>query len=303
VTATVSFAALGTTAVLSVTDPPALAAALVEVEHELAEIDLACSRFRPDSELVRVNRARGRGVRVGPRLAEAIAVAMRAAEATDGLVDPTVGGSLRRLGYDQTFALVLARDGHSFTASRRAAPGWRRVELEPEEHTVRLPVGVELDLGATAKALAADRSARAAAASAGCGVLVGLGGDVAVAGKPPSGGWAIGVGDDHAGAAQTAVAIRTGGVASSSTTVRRWYAGAAELHHVIDPRTGSPAASPWRTVTVAAASCVDANIASTAAIVAGEGAPAWLEQRHLPARLVALDGTTTHVAGWPEDVA
>jgi thiamine biosynthesis lipoprotein len=303
VSATLSFAALGTTAVLSVTDPPALAAARVEVERELAEIDLACSRFRPDSELVQVNRARGRRVRVGPRLAEAIALALHAAEATDGLVDPTVGGALRSLGYDRTFALVVARDGHAFTAYRRCAPGWRQVELEPEEHTVRIPVGVELDLGATAKALAADRSARAAAASAGCGVLVGLGGDVAVAGKAPPAGWSIGVGDDHGGAAQTTVAIRAGGVASSSTTVRRWYAGAAELHHVVDPRTGSPAASSWRTVTVAAASCVDANVASTAAIVAGDSARAWLEQRHLPARLVALDGTTTHVAGWPEDPA
>jgi thiamine biosynthesis lipoprotein ApbE len=303
VTATASFRAIGTTATIAVADAPALAPARALLERELAEIDAACSRFRADSELARLNRASGRRVRVGARLADALAVALQAAEASGGLVDPTVGASMRTLGYDRTFLLVLRRDGDRLDARVSTVPGWRRVELDLERRTVRVPAGTELDLGATAKALAADRAAHAAAAAVGCGVLVALGGDVAVAGEAPPDGWPVGVGDDHAGPAQATVAVRSGGVASSSTSVRRWRAGEIELHHVLDPRTGAPAATPWRTATVAAASCVDANVASTAAIVAGADAPRWLEERRLPARLVSVGGTCTCVGGWPEQDA
>jgi len=94
----------------------------------------------------------------------------------------------------------------------------------------------------------------------------------------------------------------SGGLATSSTTVRRWRSGTVELHHLVDPRTGRPAESPWRTVSVAAGSCVDANVASTASFLLDD-APAWLESRGLPARLVRIDGETTVVAGWPEDSA
>ena len=166
--------------------------------------------------------------------------------------------------------------------------------------------GVELDLGATAKALAADRSARAAHEAAGCSVLVSLGGDVAIAGDAPPGGWSVRIADDHAAALDgpgPAVALSGGGLASSGTTVRRWRSGDAELHHIVDPRTGRPADTPWRTVSVAAASCVDANVAGTAAVVLGDAAPAWLAERRLPARLVARDGGVLCVAGWPEDAA
>ena len=171
---------------------------------------------------------------------------------------------------------------------------------------VRVPSGVELDLGATAKALAADRSARAAHEAAGCGVLVSLGGDVAIAGDAPPGGWSVRIADDHAAALDApgpAVALAGGGLASSGTTVRRWRSGDAELHHIVDPRTGRPAETPWRTVSVAAASCVDANVAGTAAVVLGDAAPAWLAERRLPARLVARGGGALCVAGWPEDAA
>ena len=226
---------------------------------------------------------------------------MRASDATGGLVEPTLGRTMRLAGYDRDFRLVALRDADTFEARFEAvAPA--SVELDEERATVRVPPGVELDLGATAKALAADRGARAAHAAAGCGVLVALGGDIAVAGEPPPGGWSIRIADDHAapldGAGPT-VALAGGGLASSGTTVRRWRSGDAELHHIVDPRTGRPADTPWRTVTVAAASCVDANVASTAAVVLGETAPSWLAERRLPARLVARDGRTVRVAAGP----
>jgi FAD:protein FMN transferase len=296
-----SLPALGTTATLCVTDERALGRARAVLEQELAEIDEACSRFRHDSELARLNAAAGRPVPVSASLLEAVEVALRAAASTGGLVDPTVGRTLRLAGYDQTFELVRLRDVRSFRARFASVPGWRQVELDAEQGTVRIPADAELDLGATAKALAADRSAAAAAAVAG-GVLVSLGGDVAFAGEPPVGGWRIRIADDHAAPLDgpgPVVSIRSGGLASSGTAVRRWRAGRVELHHIVDPRSGRPARSPWRTVSVAAGSCVDANVASTAAVVLGAAAPGWLASRRLPARLVGAAGAVVCVAGWP----
>ena len=191
------------------------------------------------------------------------------------------------------------RDGSHFRPRFEVAPGWRCVELDEANRTVRTPVGVELDLGATAKAFAADRAAQVAAAAAGSGVLVSLGGDIAVAGSIPDGGWPVGIADDHAGSPAETVTIRSGGLATSSVTVRRWSSEDAELHHLIDPRTGRSASSPWRTATVAARTCVDANAAATAAIILDDAAPQWLAARHLPARLVARSGAVARVQDWP----
>jgi len=303
---TASFPALGTTASVAVTARGALGAARAAVERELDAIDRACSRFRDDSELARLNRAHGRPVEAGPLLLEAMHVALAAARTTGGVVDPTVGRTLRLAGYDATFKVVAARDGRTFRARFVPTPGWETIEIDDARCTIRVPDGVELDLGATAKALAADRAACAAAGATGCGVLVGLGGDIAVCGAPPAGGWAVGIADDHAAApteVHTTVAVRGGGLATSSTTVRRWRSGDSDLHHVIDPRTGRPALTPWRTISVAATSCVEANVASTAALVLGATAPAWLEQRGLPARLVSLGGAVVPVCAWPAAAA
>jgi FAD:protein FMN transferase len=305
--ASVSFPALGTTALLCVAEAEGLPAAQYELERELAELDEACSRFRSDSELVRVNAAAGMGpVVVSPVLFEAIEVAVSAAASTRGLVDPTVGRALRLAGYDRRFASVTRRDGTRFRAAFAPVPGWRRIGLDPERWTVRLDRDVELDLGATAKALAADRSAQAASRASGSGVLVSLGGDVAVAGPAPDGGWPVRIADDHAADLEEpgpTVAIAAGGLATSGTTVRRWLAGDVELHHIIDPRTGRPARTPLRTVTVAAGTCVEANVASTAAVVLGEEAVGWLAERGLPARLVRASGEVGYTGGWPEDAA
>jgi thiamine biosynthesis lipoprotein len=174
--------------------------------------------------------------------------------------------------------------------------------MDRRRSTVRIPAGVAVDLGASAKALCADRAAAAVFSATGSGVLVSLGGDIATAGPAPAGGWSVLVTDDHAApldAAGQRVAISAGGLATSGTTVRRWARGGQEFHHVIDPATWMPADSHWRTVTVTAANCVAANAASTAAIILGAAAPAWLAHRRLPARLVARDGAVTTVAGWP----
>ena len=299
--------ALGTTALVAVRRPEFLDLARAELEAELETVDRACSRFRHDSELVQLNRAAGEETEVGPYLVDALEVALAAAAATDGAVDPTVGKALRLAGYDRTFSLVRLRDGHLVHVSF-APPGgaWRRIEVDRKRGTARIPAEVELDLGATAKALAADRAARAAAKATDDGVLVSLGGDVAVAGDAPEGGWSVGVADDHAAPFPVhgpAVGIQSGGLATSGTCVRNWATASGRAHHIIDPRSGRPSDTPWRTVSVAAACCVDANTASTAAMVVGEEAPDWLAQRRLPARLVRNDGSVVRVADWPGEAA
>ena len=184
----------------------------------------------------------------------------------------------------------------------RVIPGWRSVRVDLAAGQLTVPAGVQLDLGATVKGWAADRAAARIAAELGCGVLVSLGGDTAVAGEPPEGGWRIRVQDRTAlpgeppdGPSQV-VTIRDGGLATSSTAARRWRRGGDVLHHILDPRTARPAAPVWRTVSVAAATCADANTAATAAIIRGRQALRWLAGLRLPARLVALDGTIRTLA-------
>ena len=182
--------------------------------------------------------------------------------------------------------------------------GWRTIRIDLDAGTVVFGRGVSLDLGATAKALAADHAASAAADAAGCGVLVSLGGDIATAGPAPAEGWPVRVTDDHRAGVDVPgqwITIRSGGLATSSTTVRRWRSGGATVHHLLDPSSRLPVSGGWRTVSVTAATCLDANIASTAAVVRGERAPAWLESLALPSRLVSDGGLVLHVAGWPSD--
>ena len=304
--ATASFPALGTTAVVTVVGAKALPAALAIVQEELRRIDETCSRFRDDSELAQLNRSAGAPFASSPLLLEALAVALSAAARTDGDVDPTVGLSMRALGWDSDFTVVVARRGQAPRMRIVPAAGWQRVRLDRARGLARIPAGVEIDLGATAKALAADRCARRVHEATGASALVNLGGDIALAGPAPAGGWPIRVTDDHRSAATAegqTIALAGGGLATSSTTVRRWRAGEADRHHIVDPRTGVPAAEVWKTVSVAAGTCVEANSASTAAIVRGEQAVAWLERAGLPARLVRRDGATTYACGWPEEAA
>jgi thiamine biosynthesis lipoprotein len=298
-----SWTALGTSVHVVATDADGLGRATTAVGEVLEDVDTAYSRFRDDSELSRLNASSGRTVRVSPLLATAIDAAQRAARLTDGAVDPTIGQALRVAGYDDDFSRIAARGGPINLRAWRV-PGWQAIRFDRRSRTVLLPPGVELDLGSTGKALAADLAARAALAATGTGgVMVSLGGDIATAGTPPRGGWRIHVAEDSRekpDADGEVICLPAGGVATSSTTVRRWTRGAAVLHHIIDPQTSLPTTGPFRTVTVAAATCLDANIASTAAIVRGETAIDWLMSRSLPARLVENDGTIHYIGRWPD---
>ncbi len=303
--------ALGTTALVDVRDPEALSAAVTAVREELELVDRVASRFRDDSELSALNRADGRRTAVSARLHDLLALALEAARCSGGAVDPTLGARLIELGYDRDIdALTPAPadaplpDAPAAGGDRlrvRRTPAWHGIRLADEPPAVEVPAGVSLDLGATAKAAAADRAAEAAYAATGGGVLVSLGGDIATRGPAPDGGWVVRVTDDHRdpGPDGQLVTIGAGGLATSSVLVRRWLQDGEPRHHILDPRTGQPARGRWRTATVMAATCAGANVASTASIVLGEDAEAWLARYGVPARLVAAGGEVVTLGGWP----
>ncbi len=309
---TLEWALWSTTARIVVCDPAALAAAHRIVVEHLDAVDLAASRFRDDSELAAVNRSGGRSVTVGPLLADLVAVALEAARNTDGDVDPTVGAAMVGIGYDRDLADLaradptprpaadaVARAGGFSRISHRPASGWRGVRLDGR--SLRVPSGTVLDLGATAKAAAADQCAHLVAQRLGVGVLVSLGGDIATAGQARGGGWQVLVQDTPGDPACTVLLPSGAAIATSSTVRRRWLQAGAEMHHVLDPATGLPVAPVWRSVTAAAHTCVAANTLTTAALVRGRAALPWLRSLGVPARLVTAAGEVVTTPDWPEE--
>jgi thiamine biosynthesis lipoprotein len=300
VIARAEFRALGTGARVLTTHESALEAAVTVAQRELERIDQACSRFREDSELSQLNRRSGSWVPVSLLLMTAIDAAVRVWRMTDGAVDPTMGRAIRILGYDRDFTDL--RDAGPIKLVIQPSGGAGVIEIHRAARKVRVRGGHEIDLGATAKALAADLCARAAFEACQVGTLVSLGGDIAIAGPAPAGGWSILIAEDHAAPLDSrgeVIALKSGAIATSTTTLRRWLQGAVERHHILDPATGMPAREYWRTASVVAASCIDANAAATAAIVWGRAAAGWLQAHRLPARLVAVDGSISRLAGWP----
>lgn len=287
--------ALGTYVQLGVADERALTDAISVAAGLLDRIDACASRFRPDSDLTRVNAGAGRWVEVDPLLAEAVLAAIDVAAHTDGLVHPLLGATMVSLGYDRTFTdlpVEVRVSGH------RPVPldSWRGIEADLAGR-VRIPAGTALDLGATGKAFAADLIMDVLAQRGVTGI-VSVGGDVAVTGEAS---WPVAV-CEHPDEPGEVVMVSAGGLATSSTRVRRWSAAGVALHHLVDPRTGAPAPEVWRTVSATGPSAVAANAATTAAIVLGAQAPGWLAARGVDARLVARDGAVRHLGGWPAPV-
>lgn len=291
---TESFAALGTT--IEVGTQPWKREALSLVRQVMVDIDEGCSRFRSDSDLTRVNTNPGRWVPVGPVLIAAVNVAVEASDSTDGLVNPCLGRTLRSLGYDADLGEVLERPGTGVSTAVHTVPrrdAWREVEIDPAG-AIRIPADVELDLGATGKAFAADLAALTVNDQLGIDVAVSAGGDVRIvntSGEP----WPIDIAERPEESAHDRVTMVEGGIATSSTTRRRWTQAGIVRHHLIDPRTGQPCSGPWRTVTASGPTATAANTAATAAIVLGDDAVAWLSERGIWGRLVDHSGSVTVV--------
>jgi FAD:protein FMN transferase len=264
----------------------------------LDAVDVACNRFRDDSELSQLNERHGTRTSISPTLELALEAALRAADVTDDLVDPTVLPALLALGYDRDFDELA----HDSILEHVALPamGTSAIHLDLEAHTVMLDPPCRLDLGASAKALAADLIADDVADSG--GVVVEIGGDVAVRGEGPDGAWAIAVSDNLTiDGHEPRVTLRHGGIATSSTNSRTWRVGERTVNHIIDPRTGHCARGLYTTASVSASDCVLANAFATAALLWNEDAGYHIAQAGWSARLVRRDGSLDYVGGWPQD--
>lgn len=255
--------------------PAAIAAARAEIER----LERMLSRFRHDSRLSRLNRMRRASV--GRETAVLVARALALRDLTGGRFDPAVGAAVRAAGYDRTFEALLP-DG----PGADPVPGGGGIDVDVARGVVALGEGVLLDLGGIAKGYAADRAA-AILAEAGP-ALANMGGDVAVAGPARAGGWPVGL--ETAGGT-VSIALPGGGLATSGVDRRRWRRGGGEAHHVIDPRTGAPAATDLVRATAIAGSAADAEAIATALLVAGRAAaPRLAADLAIPALLVPVEG-------------
>lgn len=289
-------------AFLAVDDPTLLGEARSITDRIVAGVDAACSRFRPDSALSHANRHAGRWVEADPLLVAATSVALAAARETDGLVDPCLGRTMVSLGYDADLRELAVRPTPVGLPVHPPLPhAWR--ELQVAEDAIRVPAGAALDLGATAKAWTADLVAAALVDALDCAVVVSLGGDLRVFGpgeRSPA-TWPVRVAEHPDDVETGSLVTVRGGLATSSTLVRRWKTQTGVRHHLVHPHTGAPVAGPFRTVTAAGETCVAANVATTAALVLGEDAPVWLHARGVTARLVTTDGAVLTVGDWPSE--
>ncbi|MES2169686.1 MAG: FAD:protein FMN transferase [Actinomycetota bacterium] len=274
------------------------------VRNVMGEVELACSRFRPDSELMLGGSLYSDGHSVSATLGMLVDSALEVARLTDGDVDPTLGYDLIGLGYAgdvSTLDPVLPSDrpGSSMSIAVRR-PGWTRVHRD--ERGLTVPADLMLDLGASGKAMAVDMAAASVARVLGCPVLVNIGGDLATAGPPLAEGWQIEVQDLPDDPRQQVTLAAGGAIATSSTQKRRWSSNGLAVHHLLDPRTGFPAVPIWRSVTVASDDCLHANAYSSAAIVRGLRAVNWLDGLNVSARLVDQQGRVARTGSWPRPV-
>jgi len=272
-----SFRAMGTTIELMVEADDA-SAELDAGEAEFERLEQLMSRFRPDSELTRLNRD-GRIV-ASAELVEVVSLAIAARERTDGAFDPTVHHAVVTAGYDRTFT-ELPEDAPDDRAT--AVCGGRVVV---EGRRIALENGFAVDLGGIGKGFAAERVAERLALAGPC--LVDAGGDIAVRGVPETGAWTIAVDDD------LTLGIVAGGVATSGRDRRIWRRGGRERHHLIDPATGRPSETDLLRVTVIAPDAVEAEVLAKALFLGGSTAASATD---VPAVLVTEDGRRLTTGG------
>jgi thiamine biosynthesis lipoprotein len=270
--------------------------ALEAVRSLFAEWEDTLSRFRPESELSRLNLRAGTPVRVGPVLMAAVEAALEAARATGGLFDPTLRHELVRMGYDRPFERI--GDAAPTAERARGGGGWRQIVVDRATWSITLPRGSGLDLGGIAKGMAVDAALELLARLGIEPALVSAGGDLAVLGHPPGRrAWHVLVGEDEDA---PVVPLVRGALATSGVARRRWTQGGAPRHHLVDPRSGEPAGSGLREVTVAGPTCRAAEVGATAAFVAGPRLAGDLLRRlGLAGRLVAAPGVQIPVGRWP----
>lgn len=294
---TTAFRAMGT-GVEVVVPRDAPAAPCDRVRALFSTWEDALSRFRDDSELSRMNAAAGEPFAASPLLFGVMQAALRAARATDGLYDPTLGHHLIALGYDRSFEHV-ERSVAPTAPPAQAGGAWRRIGMDPIGRLITLPAGCSVDLGGIAKGMAVDAAIGTLRNAGVTTALVSAGGDLRVAGRPPAHPhWGIALEEQG----HRVVALHRGALATSSTAKRRWTGANDERHHLIDPLTGLPASRGTRAVTVAARTCAQAEVAAKAALVAGplEGAD-MLRRLGLDGVIHPDHGAPIAIGEWPDE--
>jgi FAD:protein FMN transferase len=290
------FGAMGTT--VSLLLPADRAAEATRIERLVATWEATCTRFDPRSELSQLNAAGGESRVVSELLFKVLWIARRAAQATDGLFDPTLLRSLEAIGYDQDFASLVGGPAASpWRGPIPATGGWRGLALDPGRRTAQLPVGVGLDLGGLAKGMAVDAAIADLAARDVAVAAVDAGGDLAVLGLPPgTEAWPVAI-EAPDGAKQ--VRLVSGALATSSVSRRRWRQGVAQRHHLIDPRTGLPSRARLWSTSVAATTCAQAEVAAKAAFLLGPKAGSrFLAGQGLTGLFVLPDGSERRAGRW-----
>jgi len=259
------------------------------------------SRFLPESELSYLNQQDGIPTMVSPLLFTVIQTAFRAARASDGLYDPTLLNQMENIGYDRTFddvpEIIPTTTAHSILASVPGG-GWRGITLEPHLRLITLPQGIRVDVGGIAKGMAVDASLEHLRALGITTALVNAGGDLAVLGTPPAGSdWPLAIpGKEQA----WIIPFHHGALATSGKAYRHWQQGMLSRHHIIDPRTGESAQSSLWSVTVAASTCEQAEVAAKGAFILGsEQGAAFLMRHNLAGLFIQQDGNWLATSNWP----
>ncbi len=294
-----SFHAMGTTVVvLAPQQRMADAARLTRGLFE--EWEQTLSRFRPESEVSRLSASDGRYVKLSPLLYRALATALDAARATQGVFDPTLRERMIQIGYDRSFERLGAWIPAAIYEEPAATGAWRAIRLDEARRMARLPRGVGLDFGGIGKGMAVDAALDALEAVGVTPALVNAGGDLAVRGLPEGEArWTVALpGNGHA----WAIGLERGALATSGVERRRWRQGEVERHHLIDPRTGDPARSGLWSVTAAAGSCARAEVAAKTALILGEERGVeFIEKIGLAALLARDDGAWRTAGAWPRE--
>lgn len=250
----------------------------------------ALSRFRPDSELTRLNQNSGVPINVSPLLWEVLQAALEGARDSGGLVSPALLPVLEQAGYTRSFQLIAAEPTGFLPVAESFSTDLDAIQLEPATRTVSLPRGMRLDFGGSAKGWAANETMlRLRSLGA---VIADAGGDIAV--SIPEGetqGWEINVKNAYApGEAVRTIQLGKGGVATSGRDRRQWQQAGRKQHHIIDPRTGQPAETDVLAATVIARSAMEAEMAAKTVLILGsQQGLTWLEEREGCYGLVVLE--------------
>ncbi len=288
------FAAMNTTVLMAAEgNPTEVAEGFRRAEQLVRDYERRFTRFSEESELSALNRSAGVWFGVSPELFEIVQLSLIYFENTGGLFNPGVLGALEQAGYDRSMTAIRAAGGLpalSAAPRRYETPPFDRTELDAESRLIRLPKGMRIDLGGIAKGWIAERAAqRLSRFSAAC--AVNAGGDLYAYGTPlDSPTWPVGLEDPfHPGADLAVLSIRHGAVATSSVARRAWKQGQQARHHIIDPRTGQPSASPWVSVTAITPHATQAEVLAKALLIAGPDEAQQLIRAYAQAAFVVID--------------